>query len=343
MKKSEKTVQQARGKGKKLLFLIFAFLVLVAVAIVLALTYWPAKTSDIINSFDSALSSSLDLNGDEYKTVNMFINDHQTEMLVESTKPDADPKYEKYYNEMISYPNIITSISKSFEFYKNTFALSVDGKYTRREVKKIDGNIKDATKKIEDISNYVAEYKDQATNFTIVNSIWEGLRSNYQKMLEDYVSIYQKIENLYYKGSLKGIYGNDTTLLSVTAMKQYLILTYKNLFTDEDNMSSANGYIVSQNMKNFVAIYQYKINDENPFENIIHYYNNEICQKNIELIKNVESLTENKVTFEYLIQNNFDTESLSLTTKTKKYADAAAKFLRAKNVTHTLLVPEGGE
>lgn len=344
MRKKEQGAAPAKsGKGKKILFIVLAFLVLAAVAIVLALTYWPAKTADITNSIDSAVSTSLNLDGETYTTINGFINDHKEEMKTESLKPDADIKYANYYNEMQSFSNIVVSVSKSLEFYKNTLGGSVEGSYTRKEVKKLNADITDSTNKMQEVAGYINEYKDQATNFTIVNSVWEGLRGNYQAILNDYVNIYKKIEEIYYKGKLKGVYGNDATLISVVAMRNYIELTYQNLFVNGDDLEPANGYTISKNMKNFVAIYEFGATLENPIQNIIKYYKNDICQKNIAVVKDVENATEGKITFAYLIQNNFNTTPLSLTPATQKYADAAIKFLQGKNLTQTLLIPEGGE
>ena len=312
------------------LLIAIAVIVTLGAGIVLAITYWPAKISDVTNSMDSVISYFVDDN--DLSVITEYFNDALPQMQEEAQNDTSenDPK-DGYYFEMKSFGNIVYSAETALIFYDGTIERSIEGKFDRRTVRDIQSSLNGMKYQMQKMASSISGQEDAEVNFTIILSVYEGLRENYIKFVEYLSEAYTKLYDLYNQSSLSGIYGNDANVLSLKAMTSYITFTYKNLFTEENitknvKPSAEKGYYISQYMKSFSHIYGYVSH-----KNITDYYKNEILRKNIKTLKDFEESSENKINFDYLIQNDFDHDFGFSEAKERK-CEGLVKFLNNQDL-----------
>ena len=335
MAKEKKVKAPGSKKGRKILFIILAAVVLIGAGIVLMVTYLPAKLSEISDSMQSVVST-LNSENSDYVAVNDFISANLSAMKTEAQKDTSaeDPK-DAYVYEMQAFENINQATGHMLSFYDLTMLKAVDGKFSRHEIRSIRNNLNDSLERMEDMAKHIKAHKDEMTNFTVILSVWEGIRKDYIELIKDYVEAFSKINEVYAKHTLKGIYGNDATRLYANGASAYLNVIYKN-FTKTDNGYAPNiAHTASQNFKAFV--------EGKNEDNIASYYASAICQKNIKAISELYKATDKKIDFEYLIQHNFNVTDLSLSESQLKNVNPSIKFLQSQDLVSTDYVVESAE
>lgn len=317
-------------KRKLTAVVILAVIVLLAAGIVLGITYWPAKAVDVTKSFDEAIETSLNLNDEkgDYKTIKNFIDQNIDEMIDQAEQDTSiTDKKDNYVYEMKAFENVMTAVSKVSNYVDLTFESSVKGGFVKKDVKGIQSYLKDSSVSLELMATHIKNHKDELTNFTVVLSVWEGIRDYYDDLLNDYVGTFTLLDKMYKNQNTNGIYGNDAATLSIGAVKSYLTVTYKNLFAEEDS-NSENGYNASVLFKTFSNVFEM-----DSAQNILNYYLSLNCQRNCSAIKQLEKMTDSKVNFDYLIEHNFNVSKLSPTAKQLGYIRPAVELLKGHDLT----------
>ena len=335
MAKGKKTGSKKR---KLTAIIVFAFLVLAAAGIVLGITYWPAKASDITSSFDAVLERSLDTEDDQssYFVVKSFIDQNITRMTAEAQNDtSADDKKDGYVYEMKSFENIFNSLKKIVTYLNLTFESSIEGKFIKRDVKSIQSYLNDFSVKLDSMASHIKNHKDEMTTFTVVLGIWEGVRDYYENLVKDIDNTFNLLSIIYTNQNTKGVYGNIASTLSIKAIRSYLNVIYKGVFNEDETSNPETSYNASLKLANFANIYN--LGD---IKYILDYYLNSNLRKNFSSVSDLEYMTDGKVDFEYLIEHNFDVNSLSLTEKQKSYVGASSAFLKAEDLSTTLFVKE---
>ena len=325
--------KDGRGGNKKrklTAIIILAVIVLLAAGIILGITYWPANGNEITKSFDRVLDSSLNLTKEDgdYQTVKSFIDTNLPYMIHEAEE-DASitDKKDNYVYEMKSFNNIMVSVSKVSYYIDLTFDSSVKGKFVKKDVRAVQSFLNDSSVSLGAMAKFISKHRDETTNFTVILSVWEGIRDYYINLLNDYTETFNILDKVYTNQNNNGIYGNPAATLSIKATKTYLNVMYKNLFSNDKEADSKIGYDASELFLVFANIFNLSTSKV-----ILNYYISPICQKNCAAISDLEKMTDNKVNFEYLIEHNFNVSKLSLTTKQLGYVNPAVALLKAEDL-----------
>lgn len=326
------------SKGKKWkILIVIAIVALLAAGVVLGITYWPAKSSDLLGAFDEGLNnlSNTQTTQNGY-IIQEFISNNLDQMKQNADEDKSEDDLKDGYSlEMEVFPNLSNATQSALFFYKSTIESSIKGNLKRGYVKAIKKNISEANKELGLMASHIKSYSTEDTKFTITLSIWEGVRDYYQSFLNNYVEAFKVLSEIYSSQTLSGVYGNDVTMLSVKAMYNYLQVIYENLFTKSETIDPKIALDASVKANKFSQIYGTYTPSGIKTINITSYFNSATCQKNIAYILKMEKETDGKVTFKYLIENNFSVEKLTLTNAMQKYIDPSVEFLKGNDLTQT--------
>ncbi len=307
-----------RKFNAKALIIIFAVLCVIVAAVVLAVTYWPAKATDVANSFTGYNQSmnEADSNNSAYKQNQAFLKfeNKYVDDFINRGKTD-------YVNEMITYKNVVESMSIVSSFYSHNFEGILNSKISRKEAKEVGSALDSGRTNSQRMGDYLIEHEDEMANFTVVCASWESIRDYAQSAIQDYINASSAIENICNK-ELHGVYGNQKLRNVLKGTTEYLKVISDKLYNDKGFKDAGAANTLSGNMKSFVrSYYQDKTNL------ISNYYIDKTIREGAKTVSELEEKTEGKVNFYFLISNNFEYKSASLSAAQEEYVKAAVNFL----------------
>lgn len=308
-------------KGKinyKALIIVFAVLCVLVAGVVLAVTYWPAKASDVANTFTAYYQSISDADDSNsvYKQNVAFVefkDNHLTEFQVKG-KTD-------YANEMMSYLNVLDSVAFISDFYSLNFEGILDSKISRKEAKNVESLLEDSRANMKKMGDYLLENEEKMTNFTVTCASWEAVRDYAKNVIKDYVNVTSAMKTMCEK-NIKGVYGNQKFRNVLKGTSDYLAVIEDLLYNEKGYDNTDLAREMSANFRSFVACY-YK-NNSNLVSN---YYINETIRADAKKVAEMEGKTEGKVNFTYLLVNNFEYKELALSGAQEEYVKAGIDFL----------------
>jgi len=310
MSKASRKIGGSSKRGWVIAILIL--IILAAVGVTIGITYKPVNAEILFEQFNEQ-GDILEDNSDTYLGIKGF-EKHSTSLSA------------LYRGEYISCVNLINSVKESMDFYECYMVDSVSSNINKSKAKSIQTNLKDAKSNLVNMGAYLSDNDYLFENPTIIAHGWEAVRDYYKEALNSYADAFSDLYDIYSEATFKGVYGNDVVVLTVKGMKSYLDCLYKVSF-EEKSPTSSTMISISNNMLNFSKCY-YDTNKDL----ISSYYLTESYQNNAKTISNLESATENKLTFEYLILNEFDYTKLALPTTLSGYATRASNFLKSVRV-----------
>lgn len=308
-------------KGKfnvKALIIIFAVLCVIAASVVLAVTYWPAKATDIANSFTrySQSMNDADSNNSAYKQDQAFLKFESKYISDFISRGKTD-----YANEMLTYMKVVESMSIVSNFYSHNFEGISNSKISRKEAKRVDSALDSGRANSQRMGDYLIEHEDEMANFTVVCSSWEAIRDYAQAAIQDYINASNAISSICDK-DLRGVYGNQKLRNVLKGTTDYLTVISDKLYNDKGFRDTETAYTLSGNLKNFVGSYY---QDETSL--ISNYYIDKSIREGAQKVSEIEEKTEGKVSFIYLLNNNFEYKSISLSAAQEEYVKAGINFL----------------
>lgn len=309
-------------KGKfnvKALIIIFAILCVIVAAVVLAVTYWPAKATDIANSFTrySQSMNDEDSNNSAYKQNQAFFEFEKKHATTFIAHGENDFAY-----EMITYRKVVESMSIISSFYSHNFEGILDSKLSRKEAKRVESALDSGKANAQRMGDYLIAHEDEIVNYTTIRSSWEAIRDYAQSAIDDYINASSAISEICNK-NLRGVYGNQKLRNVLKGTTDYLIVISDKLYNDNGFKDSSEANTISGNFKSFVECYY-----QNKTNLISNYYIDKNIQENAKLVSEVEKETEGKINFIYLLNNSFKYENASISLAQDKYAKAAVDFLK---------------
>ena len=317
-----------RKVNKKAIVILFAILCIAVAGVVLGVTYWPAKPADISMSFQTYLNEAVydqesDMNEAE-EEISSFRRKYRSEFI---NYDMAD-----YANEMDSLDYIISSVNSLSKFYETNFESIFSDKIAKRDAKKLDGYLKDIKLSVEKIGKHIVDHKAEMivetedgigkVNFTVVSGVWTAVRSNYQDIVSNAVEMTALLQN-FNKMKMHGAFGNQMYCNVVDATHSYLSVIQEKFFNTDGFADSGVGMRASERLATFARNY-YEI-----FQEAMSRYSiDETVKNNATALSLLESKTENKINYDYLILNNFVYADISLSAEQASYVSLAVDFLK---------------
>lgn len=317
-----------RKVNKKAIVILFAILCIAVAGVVLGVTYWPAKPADISMSFQTYLNEAV---YDQESDMN------EAEVEISSFRRKYRPEFihydmADYANEMDSLDYIISSVNSLSKFYETNFESIFSDKIAKRDAKKLDGYLKDIKLSVEKIGKHIVDHKEEMivetedgnkkVNFTVVSGVWTAVRSNYQDIVSNAVEMTALLQN-FNKMKMHGVFGNQMYCNVVDATHSYLSVIQEKFFNTDGFADSAVGMRASMSLATFARNY-YEI-----FQEAMSRYSiDETIKSNATALSLLESKTENKINYDYLILNNFVYADISLSAEQAKYVSLAVDFLK---------------
>ena len=193
------------SRGKKAL-IAFAVLILIAAAVVLTITYWPVNTGTINAQFE-AQREFLREDSKEYNEISNFQQSYVSQI-------DGEKK-DQYQAEAATLIYVLDSLRYSFDFYSVQVINSISSGVNKSQIKSISNKLLSAQKNLEEMTAYISKSKEKLTNSTLITVGWQAVRDYYKDALKNYCESISEFYALCSGSSLKGVYGNDLTLLVI--------------------------------------------------------------------------------------------------------------------------------
>ena len=299
------------GSRKKKVLVAFAVLILVAVAVILTITYWPVNTGTLAAQFESQ-RELLKADSTAYNEISNFQQSYVTQ--IEGEKKD------QYVAEAYSLVQVLDSLRYGFDFYSVEVVNSISSGLNKSQIKSISNKLSTAQKNIEDMADYISKSKAKLTNSSLIIVGWQAVRDYYKDALKNYCESIQEFYKLCSDAELKGVYGNELSLLTIKGESAYLNVIYSLVFErDIENFNLLKN--IAERASGFSKFYT-----SDNVDLIRDYYLNSNVQENVETISKLEENTDKKVNFEYLIQDS-NYISLALSTEANKSMSRSVKFL----------------